>query len=163
MTNQEQVQALMQEWQRLQGIAAGGVVEITEAPAPVTVIPMEATVSPVVAVPVGSSTLVVGSPASAQAAAAAIDGSKKKKKEKPAGNWVSQKITLTSGDVLECRVAPKGYGTVGFVQSNEYVNFYGYKERMEGLCHVFGPGFKTIVFDWMCANGLKTRAEVFAS
>lgn len=77
--------------------------------------------------------------------------------------WASQKIPLPNGDTLEIRVAPKGYGTFGFVVGNEYVNFFGYRERMEGLASLFGPAFKGLILDWMVANGLKNRAEVFAS
>lgn len=156
----EQIQALLAQ---LSSLATKSPVEAV-VPAPVDHPPVVAAATVEEAddvpfdVPVVVEAPVVVAPMQATVVPPAPPKAKASKKQ-----WASQKIPLPNGDTLEIRVAPKGYGTFGFVVGNEYVNFFGYRERMEGLASLFGPAFKGLILDWMVANGLKTRAEVFAS
>jgi hypothetical protein len=157
MSSTEQIHSLLAELNRLTnngktavapaGSAAAAALDIPFEPTPVAVTPMEAQVVP---------------PAPAPVAAPAATKKPPKKQAKTGQKWTSKQIPLPNGDTLEIRVAPKGYGCFGFVVGNEYVNFYGYRERMAALTEVFGPAFKALILDWMDANGLKNRAEVFA-
>lgn len=69
--------------------------------------------------------------------------------------WQSCDVEVPGGEKLHLRVAPKGYGCFGFESRGDYACIYGYKQRMEGLCAMFGEGFRNVVMDRLIAMGLR--------
>lgn len=71
------------------------------------------------------------------------------------GKWESCDVELPSGEKLHLRVAPKGYGCVGFEGRSDYSCIFGYRQRHEALANLFGDGYRTHVLNRLIAMGLK--------
>lgn len=77
------------------------------------------------------------------------------KSAKAKAKWESCDVELPNGEKLHLRVAPKGYGCVGFESRNDYSCIFGYRQRHEVLANLFGEGYRTTVFDRLVEMGLK--------
>lgn len=75
------------------------------------------------------------------------------------GKWESCDVELPSGEKLHLRVAPKGYGCVGFEGRSDYSCIFGYRQRHEELANLFGDGYRTHVLNRLIAMGLKDLPE----
>jgi hypothetical protein len=78
-----------------------------------------------------------------------------KTKAKPTGKWESCDVEMPNGEKLHLRVAPKGYGCVGFEGRNDYSCFFGYRERHEAIANLFGDGYRKVVLDRLIQMGLR--------
>lgn len=86
---------------------------------------------------------------------AALGNSSGGKATKAKPKWESCDVELPNGEKLHLRVAPKGYGCVGFESRNDYSCIFGYRQRHEAMANVFGEGYRKLVLDRLVAMGLK--------
>jgi hypothetical protein len=80
-------------------------------------------------------------------------------KAKAKGEWASADVELANGEKLHLRVAPKGYGCVGFESRSDYSCIFGYKERHEAVATLFGQGYRDVVLAKLIEMGMKARTE----